>query len=51
MKEGDWNIYSFDLYKEARPQEVVIIKGELKDENNKAISDAEIEITYEGSDE
>ena len=51
MKEGDWNIYSFDLYKEARPQEVVIIKGELKDENNVVITDAEIEVTYEGSDE
>lgn len=44
-QDGNWNIYSFELYPDARPQEVVIIKGELKDENNKVILDAEIEIT------
>ena len=46
FKEGDWNIYSFDLYEEARPQEVVIVKGELVDDNGQPIKDAEIEITY-----
>ncbi|HIP32718.1 MAG TPA: hypothetical protein EYG86_08160 [Crocinitomicaceae bacterium] len=48
---GKWNIYSFDLYEEARPQSVAILKGELKDENGEAVEDATIEITYEGSDE
>ncbi|MBL1281567.1 MAG: OmpA family protein [Fluviicola sp.] len=48
---GKWNIYSFELYEEARPQSVAILKGELKDENGEAVQDATIEITYEGSDE
>jgi len=45
MQDGNWNIFSFELYPEARPKEVVILKGELKDENNKAISNAEVVIT------
>ncbi len=48
---GDWNIYSFELYPEARPQAVAILKGELKDENGQPAKDATIEISYEGSDE
>ena len=45
LKDGNWNIYSFELYPEARPQEVVILKGELLDENKQVITDAEVEIT------
>lgn len=48
---GDWNIYAFDLYEEARPKPVAILKGDLKDEFGEAISDAVIEIAYENSDE
>tara|TARA_R110002072_G_scaffold301400_1_gene481012 strand:- start:7531 stop:9603 length:2073 start_codon:yes stop_codon:yes gene_type:complete len=48
---GKWNIYSFDLYEEARPQSVAILKGELKDEDGEVVEDATIEITYEGSDD
>ena len=48
---GNWNIYSFELYEEARPQSVAILKGELKDQNGQPVSDATIEIAYEGSDE
>lgn len=48
---GDWNIYAFELYEEARPKPVAILKGELKDENGQPVSDATIEIAYEGSDE
>lgn len=48
---GNWNIYSFELYEEARPQSVAILKGELRDENGVAVSDAKIEIAYAGSDE
>lgn len=29
-----WDIYSFPLYKEARPQKVLLVKGEIKVENN-----------------
>lgn len=48
---GIWNIYSFELYEEARPQKVAILKGELKDDNGQPVKDAKIEIAYEGSDE
>ena len=44
--QSDWNIYSFELYEDARPKEVVILKGELKDENGKPVTDANIEINY-----
>ncbi len=50
-ERGDWNIYSFELYEEARPQSVAIVKGDLKDENGEPVKDATIEIAYEGSDE
>ena len=49
--QSDWNIYSFELYEDARPKEVVILKGELKDENGKPVSDAQIEINYTESGE
>jgi len=51
MKEGDWDIYSFDLYEDARPQEVVILKGELVDEQGKPIQGAEVEISYNDTGE
>lgn len=39
-----WDIYSFDLYEDARPKEVAIFKGEIKDEQGEAIEDAKIEV-------
>ncbi|MBI1837456.1 MAG: OmpA family protein [Flavobacteriia bacterium] len=48
---GNWNIYSFELYEEARPTGVTILKGELKDENGNPIEGAEIEVAYEGTGE
>lgn len=50
-KGGNWDIYSFELYEEARPQSVALLKGELKDESGDPVADATIEIAYEGSDE
>jgi outer membrane protein OmpA-like peptidoglycan-associated protein/tetratricopeptide (TPR) repeat protein len=44
--EGDWNIYQFDLYKEARPHPVALIKGDLKDDAGNPIDGATIEIAY-----
>ncbi len=44
--EGDWNIYQFDLYKEARPHPVALIKGDLRDESGKPLDGAMIEIAY-----
>ena len=45
-QNGNWNIYSFNLYEQARPKEVVIIKGQLKNEKNEAVKDGKIEIAY-----
>ena len=39
-----WDIYSFDLYEEARPKEIAIFKGEIKDNQGEAIQDAKVEI-------
>jgi len=49
-QRGIWNIYSFELYEEARPKAVIVVKGELKDDKGEPVTDAEIEITYENSD-
>jgi outer membrane protein OmpA-like peptidoglycan-associated protein/tetratricopeptide (TPR) repeat protein len=49
-QRGIWNIYSFELYEEARPKAVIIVKGDLKDDKGEPVLDAEIEITYENSD-
>ena len=48
---GNWNIYSFELYEDARPKSVAILKGELKDSNGQPVENATIEVMYEGSDE
>lgn len=50
-KGVSWDIYSFELYEEAQPQSVALLKGELKSANGDPVVDATIEIAYEGSDE
>ena len=50
-KDGDWNIYAFDLYEKARPQEVVILKGTLIDDSGNPISEAKIEVSCNESGE
>lgn len=41
----NWDIYSFELYQEARPQKVLFLKGTLKDEEtNEVVQDGKIEI-------
>lgn len=50
QQRGIWNIYSFELYEEARPKAVIIVKGDLKDDKGQPVLDAEIEISYENSD-
>ncbi|PKR81309.1 hypothetical protein CW751_04420 [Brumimicrobium salinarum] len=49
-QKGTWNIYSFELYEEARPKSVVVVKGQLTAENNEPIEDVEIEVSYANSD-
>ncbi|MFH2142012.1 MAG: OmpA family protein [Bacteroidota bacterium] len=39
---GGYDIYSFDLHQDARPEEVLLVKGELKNEKGKALTDAEL---------
>ncbi|MES2587416.1 MAG: OmpA family protein [Bacteroidota bacterium] len=43
---GEWNIYNFELYAEARPKAVALIKGELKNAEGEPINDAVIELAY-----
>lgn len=42
---GRYDLYSFELYPEARPQEVALLKGEIKDKNNNVIEGGKVEIT------
>lgn len=42
--KGGWDIYAFDLYSGARPDKVLFLSGTLKDEQNKVITDAKVEI-------
>lgn len=39
-----WDIYSFDLYDEARPHKVLFAKGKLIDDKGQIITDAKVEI-------
>jgi len=39
---GGWDLFSFPLYEEARPEKVLFLKGKLKDENNKRVTDATV---------
>jgi outer membrane protein OmpA-like peptidoglycan-associated protein len=41
---GGWDIFTFDLYPEARPEKVLFVKGELKDEEKKEPVRAKIEL-------
>ena len=42
--KGGWDIYSFELYEKARPENVVFIKGQLVDDKGNALTDAKIVI-------
>lgn len=41
---GGWDMYSFQLYKEARPEMMRIAKGELKDDEGRPVTAAKIEL-------
>lgn len=41
---GGYDVFGFDLYKDARPEEVLLIKGEVKQEDNKQPVAARIEL-------
>ena len=42
--KGGYDLYSFPLYKDARPEKVLFVKGTLTDENGKVLTDAKIQI-------
>lgn len=41
---GGWDVYYFGLYKEARPERVLFLTGDIRDENSSAVTDARVEI-------
>ena len=42
---GKYDLYSFELYKEARPQETTFMSGEVKDKSGNIIEGAQVEVT------
>lgn len=45
-EKGAWNIYSFELYEEARPKKVLFVKGELKAKDLGDLENVTIDINY-----
>ncbi|MFH2094142.1 MAG: OmpA family protein [Bacteroidota bacterium] len=43
-ENGDLDIFSFNLHENARPKEVQIVKGDLKDDKGEVVQDAELKI-------
>jgi outer membrane protein OmpA-like peptidoglycan-associated protein/tetratricopeptide (TPR) repeat protein len=41
---GGWDLFSADLYKEARPQKVLFVKGQVTDTIGKGLSNANVEL-------
>ncbi len=41
---GGWDIYSFELYADARPDTVLLVKGNIKDETNNELTYAKVEL-------
>ena len=41
---GGWDVYQFGLYKEARPERVLFLTGEIRDETNQVATDAKVEL-------
>ncbi len=43
---GDLDIFGFELPKEARPDDILVVKGEVRDEKGQLVRDATVEIEY-----
>ena len=50
QKTDKVNIYYFDLYEEARPDEVILIRGEVKSKSGKPLKNTKVEISKTNSD-
>lgn len=46
-----YDIYYFELYEEARPQKVTLVKGQVTDESGNPVKDAKVEVAYKESGE
>lgn len=42
---GKYDLFSFDLYKEARPQETTFLRGEVKDSDGTKVQGGRVEVT------
>ena len=42
---GRYDLFSFDLYKEARPQETTFLRGDVKDKEGNKVAGGQVEIT------
>lgn len=42
---GKYDIYSFELYKDARPQDVSFLKGKIEDKSNSEVKNFTVEVT------
>lgn len=45
-QQSGWDIYGFELYVEARPKSVVILKGQLETEDGEIPEGANVEVSY-----
>lgn len=43
---GGLDIFSFELPKEARPDDILVLKGQVRDERGEVVKDAKVEIQY-----
>ena len=43
---GDLDIFGFELPKEARPDDILLVKGEVRNEKGELVKDATVEIEY-----
>lgn len=41
-----YDVYAFELHKDARPEKILMVKGEVRDEQGKVVKDAKIELKY-----
>lgn len=51
VNTNSYDIFYFDLYEDARPKAVKILKGEVKDEKGQPVEDAIVEVSYKESGE
>jgi outer membrane protein OmpA-like peptidoglycan-associated protein/tetratricopeptide (TPR) repeat protein len=43
---GGLDIYSFSMPQDARPEDILVVKGEVRDEKGELVRDAQVEIKY-----